>query len=317
MDEDIDIARFDKLIEGARQKFRDALKETPNLFGGPGNLRIDLTIAAGATLGSLKVPDGIDVNTASGLMSRIDLTLLNKAAPLSEVENIARRAKAEGSATVCVYPEHVSIVQEITGGNPPPIAVVGFPSVVAPSVSVIESTVFETCSAIQSGAREIDMVLPLNFKDGAPDYDAHYNYIRRIVVEAAQSDCPVKVILETAYLTDEQKVEACLIAKMAGAQFVKTSTGFAQDELMRPELPKTQKGATPYDVALMRRTVGDMTLDESGKAVPMGVKASGGVRSRNQAIAMYSAGASRIGASGGINVADTVAIKPHKEPGPY
>lgn len=156
--------------------------------------------------------------------------------------------------------------------------------------------------AIGAGAREIDMVLALDFKNGNPDYAAHYRYIRQVVTEAAQHHVPVKVILETAYLTDPQKVEACLLVKMAGAAFVKTSTGFAEESLMNPHIPAEQKGATVSDVMLMRRAVGDTTLDETGNTAPMGVKASGGVRNRAQAISFYESGASRIGASMGLDV---------------
>jgi deoxyribose-phosphate aldolase len=297
-----DILAFDKLIDAARRKFRELQSVDPFLFDGIENPRVEETIGARAPFGTIGVPAGVDVSTTQGLIRGIDLTLLDKNASASDVGAIAKRAADETAATVCVYPEHVAAVQTVTGGNPPPIAVVGFPSVPVPYEEETEKTLAQTRAAIKDGAKEIDMVLALAFMDGNPDYAAHYKYIRRVVVEAAQSGCPVKVILETAYLTDEQKVEACLLAKMAGARFVKTSTGFALDDLMRPELPKSQKGAVPYDVALMRRAVGDTTLDESGLVVPMGVKASGGVRNREQAIAVYEAGASRIGASGGIDV---------------
>lgn len=303
MTEAIDIVYFDSLIDAARTKFRILIAKDASLFGGPNNPRIASTIGANAPYGTIAVPAGIDTTSTEGLMAGVDLTLLNKDAPIAEVEKIAERAVVESAATVCVYPKHVKTVQDITDGNPPPIAVVGFPFVAEPSASAKQETVQQTGFAIDLGAKEIDMVLALNFKDGDPDYAAHYNYIRA-VVEAADP-LPVKVILETAYLNDAQKVEASLIAKLAGATFVKTSTGFAEDGLMRPELPKSQKGATPYDVALMRRTVGDTTLTDEGAAIPMGVKASGGVRNRAQAIAVYEAGANRIGASGGIDLTPT------------
>jgi len=105
------------------------------------------------------------------------------------------------------------------------------------------------------------------------------------------------------YLTDDLIAEASIIAKIAGADWVKTSTGFANEELLAPEKTITQhKGATPHDVALMRRAVGNFSLDDNGNRKPIGVKASGGVRNRAQAEAVLNAGADRIGASGGINV---------------
>ncbi|MFZ4541305.1 MAG: deoxyribose-phosphate aldolase [Rickettsiales bacterium] len=307
MSGDFNVAAFDTLIDKARAKFRGLVASNPTLFGGQDNPRIEATIGEHAPRGTIGVPQGIYIDTTQGLMAGVDLTLLNKEAPLSEVVAVAKHAKDQSAATVCVYPEHVSTVQATTGGYPSPIAVVGFPSVSDP-VSAVEMSLEQTRAAIRDGAREIDMVLAMNYKDGNPDYQAHYNYIRQVVSEAAKSRVPVKVILETAYLADEQKVEASMIAKMAGAAFVKTSTGFAQDDLMRSEIPKTQKGATPHDVALMRRTVGDTTLNDGAQSILMGVKASGNVRNREQAVAVYRAGASRIGASGGIDVR-TVAEK--------
>ncbi len=301
MNDKINIAAFDELIDKARLKFRSIISSHPALFGGQQNLLVEASIGENASRGTIGIPQGIDVSTPEGLMAAVDLTLLDRNAPMSELEKISQRAKDEAAATVCVYPEHVPIVQRITGGNPPPIAVVGFPYVIDP-LSAVEATLEQTRAAIQNGAKEIDMVLAMNFKEGNPDYDAHYNYLRQVVAEAGSRGIPVKVILETAYLTDEQKVEASLLAKIAGAAFVKTSTGFAKEDLMRPGIPSTQKGATPYDVALMRRTVADTTLNNQGQQIPMGVKASGGIRNRDQAVAVYQAGASRIGASGGIDL---------------
>lgn len=289
---------LDLLIDSARAKFRAMIHNDPSLFGGAENPRIDATIATHAAYGSVMVPSTVDHRSTQGMMAAVDLTLLDKKASARELEDIAQRAKEESAAAVCVYPEHVPIVQRVTSGSPPAIAVVGFPFVDDP-VNAMEATLQQTRAAIQHGAKEIDMVLARNFKDGTVDHAAHYTYIRQVVAEAAQHAVPVKVILETAYLTDAQKVDACLLAKMAGATFVKTSTGFAEEELMRPDVPK---GATVHDVVLMRRSIGDTTLTDDGRPVPMGVKASGGIRDRMQAQAMYEAGASRIGASGSIDL---------------
>lgn len=298
--DDLDIAALDQHIAQARHKFRALVQAHADLFGGVQNPRREATIAEHASYGTIAMLPEMDATTTAGLMAAVDLTLLDKQASPEAIDQIARRAKAESVAAVCVYPQHVTQVQAITGGNPPPIAVVGFPSVPDP-VSAIHTTLKETRDAIRDGAREIDMVLPLDFRQANPDYRAHYDYIRHVVAEAGAA-VPVKVILETAYLTDAQKIEACMLAKMAGATFVKTSTGFAEDHLMRPEIPAAQKGATPHDIALMRRCVGDTTLTDHGETISMGVKASGGVRDRAQAVAVCEAGANRIGASMGLDV---------------
>ncbi|MFM9889361.1 MAG: deoxyribose-phosphate aldolase [Rickettsiales bacterium] len=301
MGDEIDLPAFDAMIDRAREKFRALAQRNPALFGGSNNPRLALTINEDASRGTIAVPQGIDVSSTQGLMQAVDLTELKQTAIAEDIKTIAAHAHTKKAATVCVRPEFVALVKSVTDDNPPPIAVVGFPFVPDPT-SATQAVLEQTRSAIEAGAREIDMVLAMNFKDGTPDYAAHYDYIRQIVEEASKSGVQVKVILETAYLSDEQKVEASMIAKMAGATFVKTSTGFARDELMHPDVPLTQKGATVHDVALMRRTVGDTTCDDAGKPTPMGVKASGGVRTREQAIALYEAGASRIGASGGIDL---------------
>lgn len=117
-----------------------------------------------------------------------------------------------------------------------------------------------------------------------------------------KQDIPVKVILETAYLTDYQISLASLISKIAGADWVKTSTGFAEIEKFAIGRTSEEKGATPRAVAIMRASVGETSIDDLGNAKPIGVKASGGVRNREQALLVLNAGADRIGASGGINI---------------
>lgn len=147
------------------------------------------------------------------------------------------------------------------------------------------------------------MVLPLSFREDKDDYTHHFKYIKAVVVVAHALGIPVKVILETGYLTDPQIVEASMISKIAGADWVKTTTGFAKEGYLAAGKNITDhKGATPHDVALMRRAVGDFSLDDDGIEKPMGVKASGGVRNRQQAQAVLSAGADRIGASDGLDV---------------
>jgi deoxyribose-phosphate aldolase len=161
----------------------------------------------------------------------------------------------------------------LEGSSTLPIAVVGFPLGAASTAS----KVFETLDSVRAGAREIDMVIHLGaLKSG--DYETVLSDIRAVVLAA--KPYPVKVILETASLNTEQKIIGCVLSKAAGAAFVKTSTGFGAG------------GATAEDIALMRRVVGP----------EIGVKASGGVRTYNDAIQMIRAGASRLGASSSVAI---------------
>ena len=184
-------------------------------------------------------------------------------------------AKAYGFASVCVSPIWVSYAAEqLKGSGVKTCTVIGFPQGAAPS----EVKAFETKKAIADGAEEVDMVIPVGrLKDRDLDYVR--NDIRS-VAEAAKGKALTKVIIETCLLTDEEKRIACRLAKEAGANFVKTSTGFSTG------------GATVEDVKLMRETVGS----------ELGVKASGGVRSRADAEAMIVAGASRLGTSSSVKI---------------
>lgn len=204
----------------------------------------------------------------------IDHTLLKPGATPEEVKILCREAIQYGFATVCVDPMHVGLAATLVrDSSVKPITVVGFPLGTSPT----EFKVKETRAAIQAGAMEIDMVIQLKFlKEGL--YSEVFHDIRA-VVEAAHP-IPVKVILETCELNHDQKIIACALSKAAGAAFVKTSTGFGAG------------GATPEDVALMRRIVGPT----------MGVKASGGIRTYEDAQRMVEAGASRLGTSSSIKI---------------
>lgn len=199
----------------------------------------------------------------------IDHTLLAPAASREEILRVCDEAKQLHTASVCVNSCYVPLVHEaLAGSGVKTCSVVGFPL----GAMSTAGKAAETRQAVRDGADEIDMVLNVGFlKSG--DTDAVQRDIAA-VVEAARPSL-VKVILETCLLSDEEKVRACQAAKAAGAAFVKTSTGFSTG------------GATVEDVALMRKTVGP----------ELGVKASGGVRTREQAEAMIAAGATRIGAS--------------------
>ncbi|MBY0204980.1 deoxyribose-phosphate aldolase [Paenibacillus polysaccharolyticus] len=204
----------------------------------------------------------------------IDHTLLRADATRNELTKLTEEAKQYQFASVCVNPGWVSYAAEQLQGTGVDICtVIGFPL----GASTSETKAFETKDAIAKGATEVDMVINISaLKDGKDDV---VEQDIRAVVEAAAGTL-VKVIIETCLLTDDEKVRACQAAVRAGADFVKTSTGFSTG------------GATPEDIALMRRTVGP----------DVGVKASGGVRSLEDMQKMIEAGATRIGASSGVKI---------------
>jgi deoxyribose-phosphate aldolase len=206
----------------------------------------------------------------------IDHTLLKPEATRAEIETLCKEARAFSFASVCINPSWVKDCSFALYGSPVKVCtVVGFPL----GATLGDVKAYETRRAIFDGATEIDMVLNVGaLKSGLDDVVARDI---RSVVDAAHEGCAiVKVILETALLTDDEKVRACLISKEAGADFVKTSTGFSKG------------GATVADIALMRQTVGSS----------MGVKAAGGVRDLAGAKEMIAAGATRIGASAGVKI---------------
>lgn len=207
----------------------------------------------------------------------IDHTLLKTDAQKKDLDKLLLEAKKYNFMSVCVSPIWVKYAAEqLKDTNVKVCTVIGFPQGATPT----EVKVFETKNAIENGATEVDMVIPVGvLKD--KDYIAVENDIRA-VVEAAKSKALTKVIIETCLLTDEEKIMACKLSKSAGADFVKTSTGFST------------AGATVKDIRLMRETVGEQ----------MGVKASGGVRSKEDADAMIKAGATRIGTSNGVKIVE-------------
>lgn len=206
----------------------------------------------------------------------IDHTLLKADAQRQEVIKLCSEAKEYGFFSVCINPSYVEISKkELSGSEVKVCTVIGFPL----GSSTTDTKAFETKDAIEKGADEVDMVINISrLKD--KDYDYVLRDIRS-VVDAAAKKALVKVIIETCLLTDEEKVKACELAKQAGADFVKTSTGFSVS------------GATKEDIKLMRSTVGQQ----------MGVKASGGVRTYEDAVLMIESGATRIGASASVAIA--------------
>lgn len=205
----------------------------------------------------------------------IDHTALKPNTNKESILKLIAEAKTYDFASVCVNPCWVALAhQELKNTGVKVCTVIGFPL----GANTTKVKVFETKDAIEKGAQEIDMVINIAMlKD--KEYDYVENEIHQIV-EAAKDKAIVKVIIETCLLTDEEKIKACELSQKAGADFVKTSTGFSTG------------GATVHDIALMRKTVG----------AEMGVKASGGVHTHEEALAMVEAGATRIGASAGVKL---------------
>ncbi|AOV07895.1 deoxyribose-phosphate aldolase [Sporosarcina ureilytica] len=212
----------------------------------------------------------------------IDHTLLKADAKKDAIIDLCNEAKMYSFASVCVNPTWVKTAAEMLEGTPVKVCtVIGFPL----GASTTETKAFETTSAIQNGATEIDMVVNIGALRSRDD-----ELVKRdiqAVVEAAADKAIVKVIIETSLLTDSEKRTACELAVVAGADFVKTSTGFSTG------------GATVEDVKLMRAVVGP----------ELGVKASGGVRSFEDMEQMIEAGATRIGASSGVQIMNGLKSK--------
>jgi deoxyribose-phosphate aldolase len=205
----------------------------------------------------------------------IDHTLLKTDAKRADLERLCQEAMQHEFASVCVSPLWVSYAAEkLQQSKVKVCTVIGFPQ----GTATTQVKAFEALKAIEAGAQEVDMVIAVGLlKDGE---DNLVEADIKAVVEAAKGKALVKVIIETCLLTDEEKIRACKLAKNAGADFVKTSTGFSTG------------GANVHDVKLMREAVGDK----------MGVKASGGVGNAAEAAAMVAAGATRLGTSHGLEI---------------
>jgi deoxyribose-phosphate aldolase len=207
---------------------------------------------------------------------RIDHTLLKPEATREQIEALCREAREHGFATVCINPTWVALCTDLLRGSETAVCtVVGFPL----GATLAEVKADEAARVVALGACEVDMVMNVGALKSR-DYRLTERDIAGVVAASRAGGALVKVIIEAALLTDDEKVRACVIAKVAGADFVKTSTGFGPG------------GATAADVALMRRVVGPA----------MGVKAAGGVRDLKSAQAMIAAGADRIGASVGVKI---------------
>ena len=211
------------------------------------------------------------------LASYIDHTLLAPGATRAQIKAVCEEAKSYHTASVCVNPCWAGfIAKELEGSGVKPCVVVGFPLGATPSACKAN----EAATAILDGAKEVDMVINIGYAKGG-EWDLVQSDITAVAA-ACKGKALLKVIIETCLLSDEEKVKACQAAVAAGADFVKTSTGFSTG------------GAKVEDVALMRKTVGPK----------IGVKASGGIHSRAEAEAMIAAGATRIGASSTKKIVD-------------
>lgn len=212
------------------------------------------------------------------MASMIDHTLLKPFAGRQDIIKLCQEARKYNFASVCIHPYYVPLaVDQLQGSSIKVCTVIGFP--LGSNSTAVK--VFEAVDAVTKGAGEVDMVINIGaLKEGhqdivLKDIEGVVNAVKEINTEAV-----VKVIIETCYLTTEEKVLACQLAQRAGAHYVKTSTGFGSG------------GATVEDIMLMRKTVGPK----------MGIKASGGIKSAQQAVAMVAAGANRIGASAGVAI---------------
>ncbi len=223
----------------------------------------------------------------------IDHTMLKPDATADKIAQLCFEAKKYHFASVCVNPSNVKLCAELLHNTDVKVcSVIGFPL----GATSTEVKVFETRNAIQNGATEIDMVINIGALK-AGDNETVAKDINEIAKTCHENGAILKVIIEAALLTDEEKVIACLLAKEAGADFVKTSTGFSSG------------GATLHDVALMRKTVGP----------DLGVKAAGGIHTHEEAEQMIAAGATRIGASAGIKIIQADDAEPKtskKSPAP-
>jgi len=231
------------------------------------------------TVGASRIAAGMGVGKElkdENVAGMIDHTMLNPDATPEQITQLCNEAKQYSFASVCVNPAYVQLCKKLlTGSNVKVCTVIGFP--LGSTTSEVKRS--ETEQVIENGADEVDMVINIGQLKGG-NFEYVENDIKMVVNVAKRHNVLTKVIIETALLTDKEKVQASLITKKAGADFVKTSTGFSKG------------GATVGDVALMKYVV--------GKGV--GVKAAGGIRSKEDAEAMIASGADRIGASASVKI---------------
>jgi deoxyribose-phosphate aldolase len=277
------LSERDELIEAITRRILAELQATPGTEGCCSDCagscaaccsdKVRQTVEAGASRISYQGDGG---KVPADLARYIDHTLLKPDATGQDIDRYCAEARKYGFAAVCVNPVWVKrAAQNLRGSNVVVASVVGFPL----GAQTTDIKVLEARRALRDGAREIDMVMNVGALKGGDQATVQQD-IARVAETCHEARAVLKVILETGLLADEEKVIASKLARAARADFVKTSTGFGPG------------GATPFDVALMREAVGPA----------MGVKASGGVRTAEQAEALIAAGATRIGASAGIAI---------------
>lgn len=245
-------------------------------------MEIDLTelLAQAAALADRLPPPEVEQPPSGAALARfIDHTLLKPEATPAQIQQLCAEAQEYEFASVCINPVYVPLAARLLAGTPQVAVctVVGFPLGAVPAASKAG----EAGWCLQAGAREIDMVIPIGLMKGG-EYNQVLEHIQAVCEASHPGGALVKVILEMAFLTRQEKIIACLLSQKAGAEYVKTSTGFGPS------------GATVEDVSLMRSVVGSPRL--------MGVKAAGGVRSLEDAMAMLKAGATRLGSSSGVKI---------------
>jgi deoxyribose-phosphate aldolase len=281
----IDDQTLERIIEEVTRQLLVRLEDGPPAAEAPAPLsawnfvdRVQPVVSAGAD----RLGTTLGVAPKDGQLAHmIDHTLLKPDATQDQIAQLCFEARKHAFASVCVNPAHVRLCADLLKGSGVPVCtVIGFPL----GASATDVKVFETQQAIRDGATELDMVINVGALKSR-DYETVERDIASIARACHAGNAILKVIIEAALLTDEEKVAACQLAKVAGADFVKTSTGFGPG------------GATAEDVALMRKVVGPT----------MGVKAAGGIRTHADAQKMIAAGASRIGASASVKIVQEAA----------
>lgn len=271
--EDVSIEFLEKTLRDFYRKEESCRGWETNVVTQPKAVNNIVNVGASRIAAGIGIGDVLKDKNVSGM---IDHTLLKQDATPEQIKTLCKEAKEYSFASVCINPCYVSLCKELLKGtNVKVCTVIGFPL----GSTTTEVKQFETEQAINNGADEVDMVINVGqVKAGNNDYVEQD--VKAVVNTAKRKNVLSKVIIETALLTDEEKVIASLICKNAGADFVKTSTGFSTG------------GATVGDVALMKYVVGSK----------IGVKAAGGIRSKEDAEAMIASGADRIGASASVKI---------------
>jgi len=271
--EDISVEFLEKTLRDFYRKEESCRGWETNVVTQPKAVNNIVNVGASRIAAGIGVGDELKDKNVAGM---IDHTLLKQDATPAQIKVLCKEAKEYSFASVCINPCYVSLCSDLLKGTTVKVCtVIGFPL----GTTTTEVKQFETEQAIKNGADEVDMVINIGqLKEG--NYDYVDKDVRAVVNTAKRKNVLTKVIIETALLTDEEKVKASLICKNAGADFVKTSTGFSTG------------GATVGDVALMKYVVGRK----------IGVKAAGGIRSREDVDALIASGADRIGASASVKI---------------